>query len=179
MDVDTAGENEILEEQQQQEPASKQSRPPPIVLTSSKNLIHLQNKIKGIVKGSFEFRNTRNGTRVVTREMEGYKRLTEYFESNGLRFFNFHPKSVKPLKAVIRYLLSHTPAEDISKGLEKLGFGIVSVKQLTTMRPSPQGGNQQVTLLLFLITLPRCPKSTEIFKLTSLCHIIIKGLRLA
>jgi hypothetical protein len=170
MDVETAGQHEISEEQQKQEPASKQGRPPPIVLTSSTNLIQLENKLKG----SFEFRNTRNGTRVVTREMDDYKRLKEYSESNGLHFFTFHPKSVKPLKAVIRHLPSDTPAEDISKGLEELGFGTVSVKQLTAMRPSPKEGNQQVTLQLFLITLPRCPKSTEIFKLTSLCHIIIK-----
>jgi hypothetical protein len=48
MDVETGGENEISEEQQQQEPASKQGRPPPIVLTSSTNLIHLQQKLRAL-----------------------------------------------------------------------------------------------------------------------------------
>jgi hypothetical protein len=109
---------------------------------------------------------------VETREMEDYKRLKDYLERNGLNFFTFNPKSDNPLKAIIRHLPSDTPAEDISKGLKELGFGIVSVKKITTMHPSPQGANQEVNLPLFLITLPRCPKSTEIFKLTSLCHIL-------
>jgi hypothetical protein len=41
--------------------------------------------------------------------MEDYRRLKEYFESNGLHFFTFHPKSVKPLKAVYQTpSVSHT-----------------------------------------------------------------------
>jgi hypothetical protein len=32
-------------------------------------LIQLQQQLKGLVKGSFAFRNTRNGTRIVTKEM--------------------------------------------------------------------------------------------------------------
>jgi hypothetical protein len=79
-----------------------------------------------------------------------------------------------PIKAIIRHLLSNAPAEDISKGLEELGFGAVSIKQMTAMRPSPHGGNQQVTLPLSLITLPRSSTSAEIFKVMNLCHIIIK-----
>jgi hypothetical protein len=43
----------------------KSSRPPPIVLTSAANLIQLQKQLKGVAQQSFEFRNTRNGTRVV------------------------------------------------------------------------------------------------------------------
>jgi hypothetical protein len=37
-------------------------RPPHIFLTSATNLLQLQKSIKGIVKGSFEFRNTKNGS---------------------------------------------------------------------------------------------------------------------
>jgi hypothetical protein len=36
----------------------------PIILTSTINLIQLQKQLKGLVEGSFEFRNTRNGTRI-------------------------------------------------------------------------------------------------------------------
>jgi hypothetical protein len=54
---------------QLQATCNKLGRPPPIVLTSATNLMQLQRNVKGIVTGSFEFRNTRNGTRIVTKEM--------------------------------------------------------------------------------------------------------------
>jgi hypothetical protein len=57
---------------QLQTPSSQRGRPPPIMLTSATNLIQLQKKLKGLVKGNFEFRNTRTGTRVVTKEMADF-----------------------------------------------------------------------------------------------------------
>jgi hypothetical protein len=45
---------------------SKIGRPPPIILTSAINLIQLQKQLKGVVSENFEFRSTRNGTRVIT-----------------------------------------------------------------------------------------------------------------
>jgi hypothetical protein len=45
----------------------KSSRPPPIVLTSASNLIQLQKQLKGVAIDTFEFRSTKNGTRVVTK----------------------------------------------------------------------------------------------------------------
>jgi hypothetical protein len=58
---DGEGQNSEAEKQQ------KTGRPPPIILTSATNLITLQAKLKGLVHVSFEFRNTRNGTRVITK----------------------------------------------------------------------------------------------------------------
>jgi type II restriction/modification system DNA methylase subunit YeeA len=84
---------------------------------SAINLIQLQGNLKSIVKGNFEFWSTRNGTRLVTREMAAYSAIREYFDSKNLNYFTFHPKSQKPVKAVIRHLPIDTPAEDISNGL--------------------------------------------------------------
>jgi hypothetical protein len=92
----------------QQESASKSGRPPPIVLTSTTNLIHLQRKVKGFVSDSFEFRNTRNGTRIVTKEMADFSAIKNYLETNKLSYYTFFAKSVKPMKAVIRHLPLHT-----------------------------------------------------------------------
>jgi hypothetical protein len=139
----------------QQEPASKTGRPPPIVLTLQENLIAMQTKLKGLCKGSFEFRSTRN------------------LENQNLPYFTFFLKSEKPIKAVIRHLPINTPAEDISDGLVDVGFDVITVKQMTTTRRSTTG-QSTVNLPLFLITLPRTPKSQEIFKLTSLCYIAVK-----
>jgi hypothetical protein len=162
------------ENQQQQAPTSERSRPPPIVLTTETNLIQLQKQVKGIVKGSFEFRSTRNGTRVVVREMADYSTIRSHFESNNLHYYTCHPKSQKPIKAVIRHLPLRTPAEDISDGLDSLGFDVISVKQMSSTRRPSAEGTSLVNLPLFLVTLPRTPKSQEIFKLTGLSHITIK-----
>jgi hypothetical protein len=169
-----------MDAEETESPAEEQTRPnvsgrpPPIVLTSAVNLIHLQKELKGIVKGSFEFRSTRNGTRVVTREMADYSAIKDHFDSKAFHYFTFHPKSEKPIKAVIRHLPMDTPAEDLSKGLQDLGFSVLSVKQMTASRPSPEGGSRTSNLPLFLITLTRNPKSQEIFQLTSICHIMVR-----
>jgi hypothetical protein len=46
-------------------------RPPPKVLASATNLIQLQKQLKGVAKQTFEFRNTKNETRV-TKDMVDY-----------------------------------------------------------------------------------------------------------
>jgi hypothetical protein len=135
--------------------------------------MQLQRQLKGIVKGSFEFRNTQNGTRIVTKEMADYSFIKEYLSSQSLNYFTFYLKSLKPIRAVIRHLLGNTPAEDIYEELVELGFDIISVKQMSTTRRSQ--GSSSIKLPLFLITLPRSDKSQEVYQLTSLCYIAIKG----
>jgi hypothetical protein len=108
------------------------------VLTSAVNLILVQKQLKGLVKGNFEFRSTRNGTRVITKEMADYSDIRAYFDSNHLHYYTFYPNSEKPIMAVIRQLPGDNPAEDISNGLQDLGFSILSVKQMTANLPSPE-----------------------------------------
>jgi hypothetical protein len=177
VEMDTAentAECEDAAEQHQQAPSRVAGRPPPIVLISAANLILLQKQLKRLVKGNFEFRSTRNETPAVTKEMADYSALRSYFDSIHLHYFTFHPKSEKPIKSVIRQLPGDKPAEDISNGLQDLGFSILSVKQMTANRQSPEGGNHAVNLPLFPVTLTRSPKSQEIFKLSSLCHIMVR-----
>jgi hypothetical protein len=155
-------------EEQPQPSSGKSGRPPPIVLTSATNLIQLQRHIKSIVTGSFEFLNTRSGTRIVTKEMVDFSAVKKYLENNNLSYFSFYPKSENPIKAVIRHLPKDTPAEDISVDLVSLGFDVISVKQMTATRRTPPEGTSTVNLPLFLITLPRTTRSQEFFQLTNL-----------
>jgi hypothetical protein len=144
----------------QEEAASvKTGRPPPIVLTSAVNLIQLQKQLKSVVRGNFEFRKTRNGPRVITRGMADFQAIKTYFENQNLSYFSFFTKSETPIKAVIRNLPHNTPAEDISDGLVNLGFDVINVKQMTTTRRSPPEKSKIITLQLFLVSLPRTPKS--------------------
>jgi hypothetical protein len=86
----------------------KTGRPPPIVLTSATNLIHLRKLLKVVLKDKFEFRSTRNGTRIITKTMADFSAFKSYLEKNNLACFTFYPKSLTPL---------NTPAEDISDEL--------------------------------------------------------------
>jgi hypothetical protein len=51
----------------------KACRPPPIVLTSATNLTQLQKQLKGVAKKIFEFRSTKNRTRVITKDMVDFQ----------------------------------------------------------------------------------------------------------
>jgi hypothetical protein len=64
--VTTGAENAVSEKKTPR----KSGRPSPIVMTSTTNVIRLQRDIKEHVKGEYEFRNTRNGTRIIKKEME-------------------------------------------------------------------------------------------------------------
>jgi hypothetical protein len=90
-----------------------------------------------VVSENFEFRSTRNGTRVITRNLADFQSVKSHFDSQNLSYYTFFPKSEKPIKAVIRHLPHNTPAEDISNGLVSLGFDVISVKQMTATRRSP------------------------------------------
>jgi hypothetical protein len=64
----------------------KSGRPPPIILTSAINLIQLQKQLKGVAQQGFEFRNTKNGTMLVTKDMVDYQAVKSYFDKNSLLY---------------------------------------------------------------------------------------------
>jgi hypothetical protein len=82
-----------------------------------------------LMKANFLFRNTRNGTRVVMKEMAVFSHPS-HFKSNNLPYFTFYFKSQKPLKTVIRHLPFLAPAEDTSYRLVNHVFDIISIKLL-------------------------------------------------
>jgi hypothetical protein len=62
------GTSESPTSETQQTSSNKAGRLAPIILTSEINLIQLQRIIRDIVKGDFEFCNTRSGTRIITKK---------------------------------------------------------------------------------------------------------------
>jgi hypothetical protein len=65
----------------------KAGRPPPIILTTNTNLIQLQRQLKNVEKGDFEFRNTKNRTRVITKNYGFRSRQLLLFHSQPLVLF--------------------------------------------------------------------------------------------
>jgi hypothetical protein len=82
----------------------KTGRLPPIVLTCATNLIQLQKQMKGVAKQTFEFRSTKNGTRVATKNIVECQSVKAYFETNNISYYTFYPKSEKLITAVIHHL---------------------------------------------------------------------------
>jgi hypothetical protein len=56
--------NDTIERQQHQAPSGQAGRPPSVVLTSQVNLMQVRRQLKGLLKGHFEFHNTRHGTKL-------------------------------------------------------------------------------------------------------------------
>jgi hypothetical protein len=55
-------------------------RPPPIIITLQINLLKFQGEIKAIITGIFELRNTKYGTRVITRKVADYLAIKNQLE---------------------------------------------------------------------------------------------------
>jgi hypothetical protein len=129
MEADHGGDaDDTTEPQQHQAPSIQSGRPPPIVLTSQVYLTQLQRQLKGLMKRNFEFCDTKNGTRFVTKEMADFSTIRSHFKNSDLPHFTFYPKSQKPIKASIRHLPVSTSAEDTSNELVDLGFDVITVK---------------------------------------------------
>jgi hypothetical protein len=90
------------------------------VVADALALIQLQKQLKGVAKQNFEFRSTRNGTKVVTKGMLDYRAVKTIFNNHSLSYYTFHTKADKPTKAVIRHIPINTTAEDIAEGLEDM-----------------------------------------------------------
>jgi hypothetical protein len=107
--------------------------------------------------------------KIVTEDIIDYLAIKKNLEDKKIHSYIFHPKPLKPIKAVIRHLPGNTAAEDIAKELQELGFDVISVRQLTSRKPQAPSN-----LPLFLVSLPRNDRSQETFQLSSLSHVIIK-----
>jgi hypothetical protein len=96
------------------ETRTKRCRPPPIIL------LKFRGEMKNFTKGKFEFRNTRNGMEVVTREMADYSDIMRHLDAHRGPYYRFHFKSMIPVKAVIQQLAGDTPTKDMSNELVAL-----------------------------------------------------------
>jgi hypothetical protein len=80
--------------------------------------------------------------------MVDYQSVKAYFKTNNLFYYTYYPKLEEPIKAVIRHCLQIL-LQRIPKGLVDLGFDVISVKQMPTVRKSTEG-TTHITLPLFL-----------------------------
>jgi hypothetical protein len=81
-----------------------------------------------VSKKHFEFRSTRNGARIIRKDMLDYQSVKVHSESYDFSYYTFYSKSERPIKALIRHKPINTLEEDIVEGLVDLSF-VISVRQ--------------------------------------------------
>jgi hypothetical protein len=138
----------------------------PIILTPEANLISLQRETKTSCGRGVHLPEHCKRNPITSKSMVDYNAIQEFRTEKNLHFFTFYTKADKPVKAFIRHLPGNISAENITVGLD---YDVASVKQMTAKRPTPEG-----EVPLFLVTLARHKKSLEIFKLTTICNIVLK-----
>jgi hypothetical protein len=126
-----------------------------MMMTSTTNPTRFQSNLKHRVKGEYEFRNIRNKTHIITKEMMDYSAIKSYLKINHPHYFSFSSNSEKPRKTVIHHLSPDTPAEDISDSLEDLDFNIINVRQIMVAQTAPNRQTHMEPLPLFLFALPK------------------------
>jgi hypothetical protein len=72
------------ERPQEEATPGKTGRPPTIVKTAAVNLLQLQKLIKSVLQENFEFRNTRNGTRVIKKTLGDFAAVKSYLQTHNL-----------------------------------------------------------------------------------------------
>jgi hypothetical protein len=93
MELDVTKDTSDRTDGGQQQLNSQRGGLSPIILISAINFIQLQKQLKGLVEGSFKFRNTRNGTIIATKEMANFSAVKDYLNSQNLNYFTFYPNS--------------------------------------------------------------------------------------
>ncbi|KAF8786337.1 hypothetical protein HNY73_008064 [Argiope bruennichi] len=92
---------------------------------------------------------------------EEHRRLSRLLEAQGAEFKTFMLRTDRPIKVVIRGLPSCTPIEEIKEDLEREGFTVVSITQLSkfqTKSPMP----------LFYAQIANGPLSETVYTLTEM-----------
>jgi hypothetical protein len=90
MEMDAAPETGGDEDEWETPQRTGKDRPPPIIITSQVNLLQFQKEVKAITKGSFELRNTKHGTRAISREMADYLAIKNQLEKTKIHYYTFH-----------------------------------------------------------------------------------------
>jgi hypothetical protein len=84
------------------------------------------------------------------------------------------PSKIRKIDTSCCHLPNDLSVEDTSDETVALSFSVNTIHHMMPNCSLLQGGQQIVTLSLFLVTLTRNKKSQAIFKLTSLSHTFIK-----
>jgi hypothetical protein len=98
---------------------NNKSERPPTILTSSFSHLSFQKIIKPLLCNQFSVKVTGGEINFVAHRMAVYDVMLSYLTNHSLDCFMFYSKSDKPVKAVIRPLVSNTLSEHITHALQE------------------------------------------------------------
>ncbi|GFY61394.1 a disintegrin and metalloproteinase with thrombospondin motifs 20 [Trichonephila inaurata madagascariensis] len=94
--------------------------------------------------------------------------IRRFIDNEKLEAFTYQLNDEKELKAVIQGMPSDTPPQEIIEDLRTFGISVNECHAMTNRRTG-------LSMPLFLITLPRTEVNRNVFNLTELCYLKIKG----
>jgi hypothetical protein len=140
-------------------------------MTSIAKLIRLQSGLNDYIGGEYGLRNVRNGTRIITEEIQSY--LLPEFRKVYKSSPTFFQNSGRSIKAVIHLPFAYS-SETISTTLKGLVLKVVDTRQRGTNRKAPNGQSHIEPLQRFHVVLTRNITFQETLVMNSPNHIIFK-----
>ncbi|GFT33350.1 zinc finger protein [Trichonephila clavipes] len=90
-----------------------------------------------------------------------YRALSQWLEKSGVEFKSFMLKQDRPVKVVIRGLLSNTEPEDIKSEIEAEGFRVHKISQMRNYRT-------KAPMPLFYLQIENGERAPKIYDFTEL-----------
>jgi phosphopantetheinyl transferase (holo-ACP synthase) len=70
--------------------------------------------------------------------MTDWKATKTFLSDKDHPYFTFYTKAETTIKALIMHLPNKNSSEDITVARQELGYEVISFKQMTAQRPSPE-----------------------------------------
>ncbi|GFU03219.1 nucleic-acid-binding protein from transposon X-element [Trichonephila clavipes] len=108
------------------------------------------------------------GLRIYPETPEAYHAIRRYVDAEKLEAFTYQLPEEREIKAVIRGMPADTPPQEIIEDLLTVGITVNECHAMTNRKTG-------LPMPLFLITLPKNNINKDIFNMTALCYLKIKG----
>jgi hypothetical protein len=143
--------------------------PPSIFITTQVNYQKFCDQIKTLAGNEkFLFKITTKNLKLILKSPQSFRHVIKLLNDNSVEYFTYQAKKDKSYRVVLKNLHHSTSTKLIIQDLNEIRF---SVRNVTNIRKKNQHSSP---LPLFFIDFNPAPNNPEIFKLTTLCHSIVK-----
>ncbi|GFW69261.1 uncharacterized protein TNCV_2366391 [Trichonephila clavipes] len=166
-DLESENDKDQVALEENNETAPPKPKPPPLIHFKIKK--NIRDQLKSIYQKFPDITNKPSGEfiKLITNDIEEYHALTNFLEDEDFELFSLKPKSIKPIKIVIKGLPVFTKTHEIQSDLEEEGFTIENVSQLISKKT-------KTALPFFQVTLPRNANNQKIFDLKTVGYMQVK-----
>lgn len=146
---------------------TKRIRMPPIVVKKlpDGNFFEQNRTIQSRLSQPIKISYTSDGIKYYTSCRADYDKLYNILQNEKLQFYSHEPRENKLLQVVLKRLPASVESAVVKEELEKLGYAIEHVRQMTMPYHTPDGSTQRRPIPIWVITLPNTEFSRTIYQL--------------